>query len=251
MVGRVTNPVNVFHGQGPPQAVLSRLAATVLASGTGFRDLERRAFVDWTDAFETLAEAGRDAPLLLVLDEFPELRLLQRVCPVTENPSRTRNKIYRITDNFLAFWLGVVERYRTEIERGLGGTILPVLIDELSDFMGPRWEEAFRFHLRRLAADGSLGTDVVAIGPYWASSPKPLEIDAVVLAGRSRRATLVGEAKWARQADGGRLYRELVRKASQLPRVADDVAFAICAREEMRGEGPAMKITAADIFEPD
>lgn len=236
-----------------PGGLLLTEGAYVLATEGSSSDLARQilsAVAAGRTRYNEIEAAVRTAPAR-VLESLIELRLLERVCPVTENPSRSRNKIYRIADNFLAFWLGVVERYRTEIERGLGGTILPVLIDELSDFMGPRWEEAFRLHLRRLAADGALRADVVAIGPYWASSPTPLEIDAVVLAGRSRRAVLVGEAKWARRADGGLLYRELVRKASHLPRVADDVTFAICAREEVRGVGPTMKITAADIFEPD
>jgi len=47
--------------------------------------------------------------------------------------------LYRVADNFLAFWLGVVDRYRAEIERGLGATILPVLLESLDDHMGPVW----------------------------------------------------------------------------------------------------------------
>jgi len=73
------------------------------------------------------------------------------------DPRRTRRRTYRIADNFLAFWLGLLDRFRPEIERGLGESILDVLLASLDDHMGRPWEEAFRDHLRRRAAAGDLG----------------------------------------------------------------------------------------------
>lgn len=181
------------------------------------------------------------------LDQLVEIRVVEKLVPVTENPSRTRRTVYRIADNFLAFWLLVVARYRTEIERGLGRTILPALMRELDDFMGPRWEEAFRWHLRREAAGGRIHPEVVAIGPYWTERDDPGEIDAVVLAGRPRRAVLVGEAKWARRVNGDRIRRDLEKKARPLPRSAD-VRYAVCAREQIGGRSDVERITARDIF---
>lgn len=182
------------------------------------------------------------------LERLIELRLVERVVPVTEAGSRTRRRSYRIADNFLAFWLGIVEPYKAEIERGLGPSILSPLMQRLYDHMGGRWEEAFRSHLRRLAADGELAPDVVRIGAFWSQRPA-VEIDAVALAGRREEAILVGEAKWARSADGGRLVRELEHKASALPLLAPDLRYSVCARERVTGAPPGtMTITAADIF---
>ena len=182
------------------------------------------------------------------LDRLVALRLVERLAPVTEDPRRTRRRIYRIADNFLAFWLGLLDRYRPEIERGLGESILPVLIESIDDYMGGPWEEAFRDHLRRLSAGGALGADVVAIGPFWTAAADPTEIDAVALAGRGREAVLLGEAKWARRVDGARLRAELERKAQAVPRLSAAPRYAACARERIDNAGEVLAITAADVF---
>ncbi|WP_055482692.1 hypothetical protein [Sphaerimonospora mesophila] len=62
------------------------------------------------------------------LDRLIELRLVERLIPVTEDERRPRRKIYRIADNFLAFYLGPLMRNRSKIEIGLGETILPVIV---------------------------------------------------------------------------------------------------------------------------
>lgn len=182
------------------------------------------------------------------LERLVELRLVERLVPVTEEPARTRRRSYRIADNLLAFWLGLLDRFRPEIERGLGESILDVLVESIDDHLGGPWEEAFRDQLRRLAAAGELGPGVVAIGPYWSAAADPGEIDAVALAGRGREAVLLGEAKWARRVDGGRLRAELERKAENVPRLAKGVRYSICAREIVDDPGNALVVTAADIF---
>jgi AAA+ ATPase superfamily predicted ATPase len=184
------------------------------------------------------------------LERLRALRLVDRVLPVTEDERTTRRRFYRIADNFLAFWLGIVSRHRSQIEAGLGRTIVPVLLRELDDFMGPRWEEAFRLHLRRLADAGTLGDDVVAIGPFWTTAgddEDQHQIDAVALAGRDRAAVLVGEAKWSRRADGHRLRWELERKARALPRVRPNLRYAVAARDEVTGDADLLRVTAAEV----
>ncbi len=182
------------------------------------------------------------------LERLVELRLVERLVPVTENPARTRRRTYRIADNLLAFWLGLLDRYRPEIERGLGESILGVLLESIDDRLGGPWEEAFREHLRRLAAAGDLGPGIVAIGPYWSAAADPGEIDAVALAGRRREAVLLGEAKWAKRVDGGRLRADLERKGANVPDLSKTPRYAICARETVDEPGGALVVTAGDIF---
>jgi AAA+ ATPase superfamily predicted ATPase len=213
---------------------LARQTLYAIAAGrTKFNEIEQAV----------RADPGR------TLDRLVSLRLVERIVPVTEDPRRTRRRIYRIADNFLAFWLGLLDRYRPEIERGLGESILPVLIDSIDDQMGGPWEDAFRDHLRRLAASGELGPEIVAIGPYWTAAADPAEIDAVALAGRGRDPVLIGEAKWKKRVDGARLRADLERKAEALPRLSADPRYAICARERVDNAEGILAITAADIFE--
>ena len=222
----------------------------VLATEGGRGDLARQvlhAIAAGRTRFNEIRQAVRANPAR-TLDDLVALRLVERLTPVTDDPRRTRRRFYRIADNLLAFTLGVAGRYRAEIERGLGPTILPVLLEELDEHCGLRWEAAFRDHLRRLAAEGALPGRPVAVGPFWTTGADSVEIDAVVLGGRRRQALLVGEAKWARRVDGDRLRTRLLRKAARLPKVADDLRVAICAREAVTNAQGILAVTAADVF---
>jgi len=182
------------------------------------------------------------------LDRLTELRLVERVVPVTDYLGRSRRRSYRVADNYLAFWLGVVDRYRAEVDRGLGGAAALAIESALDDAMGWPWEEALRWHVRRMIEAGELRDDIVAVGPWW-TADSSVEIDAVGLAGRRGEAVLVGEAKWAKRIDGRALVADLERRGSRLPRRGDAVTYVVCSRSAM-GDVPAgaIALTAADIF---
>jgi uncharacterized protein len=181
------------------------------------------------------------------LDRLIELRLVERLIPVTET-ERSRRRIYRIADNFLAFYLGLVERFLGEIDRGLGESILPVLIESMDDHLGPVWEATFREHVRRMALTGQIGRGVVAVGPFWTEAGQS-EIDALALAGRQRRVVFAGEAKWSKSVSAPRLVAELRHKLAQVPAVDGEVTLAVCARQTIDSlpEG-VIGVTAADVF---
>ena len=181
------------------------------------------------------------------------LDLIERVLPVGRNADPRRG-YYRITDNFLAFWLSVVEPHRPAVVRGLGTSIARTMAAQSDGFMGQRWEDAFLAHLIHTLADDPRVEPMVEAGRFWKQyGDDPCEIDAVVLSGPQRRLTLAGEAKWARSEDGPRMLRSLVRKvvASDLTTGADpEPLYAVCAREEITGPvpGETLVVTAADIF---
>ena len=184
------------------------------------------------------------------LERLIELRLVERIMPVGQS-ERTKRRMYRILDPFLRFHLGTASKYRTEIERGLGRSILRVLREAIDDHMGDVWEEAFRSELRRRAALGALPIDgdVVAVGPWWDSSAEN-EIDALVLVGRSASPALAGEAKWSATADARALVANIRRKVERGLHVSpDSLRYAVCARRKLtRVEPGVLALTSSDLF---
>lgn len=184
------------------------------------------------------------------LDRLVEARLVERIAPVTEDQEKSRRKIYRITDNFLAFYLGPVRKHRSEIERGYGLRVMAPLAGELDDHMGAPYEEAFREYLWRQAGTGLLGAEVVAIGSWWRTGGQD-QIDAVALAQPelTRIPVAVGESKWSRSVNGPRIKATLAAKAAGLTDSVDQLRYVICARSEVtRADPETTVITAADIF---
>lgn len=182
------------------------------------------------------------------LDRLVEARLVERLAPVDEDQAKSRRKIYRIADNFLAFYLGPVRRHRTEIERGYGQRVMPALHQELDNHLGAPYEEAFRECLWRQA--GTFGDHVVAIGPWWRSGGQD-QIDAVVLAQPelTRVPIAVGESKWSRTVSAPRIKAKLAAKAAALTESVDELRYIICARSAVTQADPETTvITAADIF---
>jgi uncharacterized protein len=184
------------------------------------------------------------------LDRLMELRIIERLLPVTEQGTRSRRRVYRIADNYLAFYLGPLMRFRAEIERGLGRSIARPLTAFIDQHMGPVYEEAFREHLRRLANQGELGEDIVAVGSWWTDDGQQ-EIDALVLAQRAltRVPVLAGESKWTSTVNAGRIKAGLIRKAASLTPDANDLRYAVCARDEVEhADEDTLAVTATDIF---
>lgn len=233
-----------------PGSPLLTEGALVLATEARSGDVTRQvlyAIAAGRTKHNEIAGAVRSDPTR-TLDSLVELRMVERLSPVTEDPRRTRRRIYRIADNFLAFFLGGLDRHLSEIERGLGRSILPTLMAELDLHMGKVWEEAFRMHLRRMAGNAELGPDVVAVGPFWGAGADPGEIDAMVLAGPKREPILAGEAKWARRVDAARVTRDLSRKVLAVPGADPDLRLALCTRNQVEAPSGLLVITAEDVF---
>ena len=180
------------------------------------------------------------------LDRLVHLRMLERIVPVLDDPRKTRRRTYQISDNFLRFWLGNVDRLKTDIEIGIGRTAARSLVEGLDDLMGGAWEDATRSHLRRLADAGEFGNDVVAVGRQWQDNVA--EIDGVVVSGRDRKVVAVAEAKWAKSVNGAAIARDLVGKLDRLNLASTDLRLIVSSRQIVTNQQGILALTAAEIF---
>jgi AAA+ ATPase superfamily predicted ATPase len=203
---------------------------------------------------EILESVSADRQVSRVLTDLERLRLVERVVPVTDDPDkRTGRSTYRICDNYLAFWLGLLSPYLGEIDRGMGAVVAQMLQRKLDNHMGPRYEEAFRQHLRRLAVAGEFGDEAFRVGPFWTRGRDQVEIDAVVMAGSPPVVVAVGECKWADRVAAPTIRATLAERARALPGSSrgpapEEMRYVVCARTEVTHPGDVLAITAADIF---
>jgi AAA+ ATPase superfamily predicted ATPase len=211
-----------------------------------------RAIAAGDTSHSAIASAVNTLPTR-ALKEMIDGHLLDKIIPVTAKAESTKTTYYRIADNFLAFWLSCVEPHKSPIEQGLGSTVGTVIARSFDDYMGLRYESAFREYLRRLAGEGRLGDEVVTIGEWWRTqgraSDDSCQLDAVVLAGRKRVPVIIGEAKWAKSVNGsselGAMKRKLIDSGLADP---DKVGFYVCARDTVTRSAGVTVVTAADIF---
>ncbi|MGH2931196.1 MAG: AAA family ATPase, partial [Solirubrobacteraceae bacterium] len=108
--GRLPNEGQLLLAtEGDPGGLAGPVLAAIAAGRTRYTETSDSVRTDPARTLERLVDA----------------RLVERVVPVTEDPAATRRARYRVVDNLLAFWLGLVDPYRAAIQRGLGRSILP------------------------------------------------------------------------------------------------------------------------------
>lgn len=156
-----------------------------------------------------------------------DLDLIEREVPVTDTPEKSKNGLYRITDNYIAFWFRFVYPYMAYLEKGETEYVLSQLKKEfVQNFVSFVYEDVCREKMWELSASGTINVRFDKVGRFW--NAKVGEIDIVALDSVNKRL-VVGECKYSSSPKGLSVLHDLKAKAEKLNKLigADKVQYVI------------------------
>lgn len=142
-----------------------------------------------------------------------DIRMLKRIVPVTEkDPSRSKIALYRISDNYTAFWFRFVDPYMSFLEME---NQVPALNVFRRNFVDSHVSFVFEDICRRQVSSFSdeLGFIPEVVGNWWTGD---CEVDIVAI-NRTERKVFLGECRyWDNRAVPHSVLTQLM---SKLPRI--------------------------------
>ena len=149
------------------------------------------------------------------LKTLMDLDLIEREVPATENnPEKSKSGLYRITDNFIAFWFKFVYPYRSFLERGETAYVLEQIkkgfVQNFASFV---YEDLCRETMWEFASMNIRDLRFDRLGRYW--GPACGEVDVLGLDTVGERM-IIGECKYTGAEKGLSVLHTLQEKAAAL-----------------------------------
>lgn len=144
------------------------------------------------------------------LKVLTDLDLIEREVPATEASSeKSKSGLYRITDNYIAFWFKYVYPYRSYLEKGEDEYVMAKIKEGfIQNFASFVYEDVCREKMWELSAKGKT-LSFEKVGRYWGS--KAGEIDIVAI-GNEEKNLILGECKYTKNEKGPELLHTLQEK---------------------------------------
>ncbi len=157
-----------------------------------------------------------------------DLDLVEREVPVTESaPEKSKSGLYRITDNYIAFWFRYVYPYRAYLEKGEMDYVLAEIkkgfVENYASFV---YEDVCREKMLELSAAGKWEFHFDKVGRYWGAKAGEIDIVAIDSAGAH---LVLGECKYTKSPKGLNVLHKLQEKSEVMQRLtgATSVSFVI------------------------
>lgn len=149
------------------------------------------------------------------LKTLMDLDLVEREVPVTENnPEKSKSGLYRITDNYIAFWFRFVYPYRSLLERGEKEFVMEQIREKfIQNDAAFVYEDLCREKMWEFASAGLLNVRFDRLGRYW--GPICGEVDILGL-DTVNRGMIIGECKYTASEKGLSVLHTLEEKARAL-----------------------------------
>jgi hypothetical protein len=165
------------------------------------------------------------------LKVLSDLDLIEREVPVTEsNPEKSKSGLYRIKDNFIAFWFKFVYPYRAYLEKGEEEYVLTQIkkgfVQNFTSFV---YEDVCREKMWELAAIDTWNFRFDKLGRYWGAKAGEIDIVAIDTIGGN---IILGECKYTETPKGLSVLHKLQEKAEAMKSLtgAKNVCYIIFSK---------------------
>lgn len=144
-----------------------------------------------------------------------DLDLIEREVPVTEMlPEKSKSGLYRITDNYIAFWFKFVYPYRAYLEKGETDFVLTQIKKGfVQNYVSYVYEDVCRERMWILSAENNWGFKFDRVGRYWGAKAGETDIVAIDTVGKN---LIIGECKYTTAPKGLSVLHDLQEKAKSI-----------------------------------
>lgn len=158
-----------------------------------------------------LKQTGLTKYLKVLID----LDLIEREVPVTEPaPEKSKSGLYRIADNFIAFWFKFVYPYRAYLEKGETAFVLSQIKKGFAqNYAAFVYEDVCREKMWELSAADTWDFHFDKVGRYWGAKAGKIDIVALDSTGED---LVLGECKYTSSPKGLSVLHALQEKADAM-----------------------------------
>lgn len=170
----------------------------------------------------------KQTSLTKYLKTLIDLDLIEREVPITEpNPEKSKSGLYKITDNFIAFWFKFVYPYRAYLEKGETQFVLSQIKKcFIQNYASYIYEDVCREKMWELSANDFWDFHFDKVGRYWGSKADETDIVAIDSIGKN---LVLGECKYSMSEKGLSVLHGLQERAKALQTLtgAESVEYII------------------------
>ena len=158
-----------------------------------------------------LKQTGLTKYLKVLMD----LDLVEREVPVTETaPEKSKSGLYRIVDNFIAFWFKYVYPYRAYLEKGETAFVLSQIKKGFAqNYASFVYEDVCREKMWELSATDTWNFHLNKVGRYWGSKAGEIDIVGIDTANGN---LVLGECKYTTSPKGLSVLHALQEKSEAM-----------------------------------
>jgi hypothetical protein len=154
------------------------------------------------------------------LSNLREMRLIDRITPCGEKQSG-KISIYRLTDNFFAFWYKFLFSQKTKLELMEPMAFSTLIVENLSDYMGLAFEKICLQYLVRQARCGNLPFIPSALGKWWGNDPALKKQDDIDVLGIDGNQGIFCECKFKDEPFSLSDFNDLIAASNIFTNITD------------------------------